>query len=135
MFSEMIPHSWTEGARFCYQRGCNCRGCYVKDIMDTKCYMKSAVIKLVEMFGAPKEKSAYTQTEKAVIKAILKGANTKAEIAQVGNIPLSSINFTNIYEIARTQGFYPSNQRHILPEYIEWLRWNEDKLDFPSGNV
>ena len=97
--------------------------------------MKTAVIKLVEMFGAPEKKSIYTPTEKEVIKAILKGANTKAEIAQITNIPISSISFTNIYEIARTQGFYPSNQRHILPEYVEWLRWNEDKLDFPSENV
>jgi hypothetical protein len=46
---------WTQSAIECYNRGCVCKGCIYKEIMDTPCRMKSAVIELVRKFGIPPE--------------------------------------------------------------------------------
>lgn len=46
---------WTVSAMECYYRGCVCRGCIYKSIMDTPCRMKTAVIELVKKFGRPPE--------------------------------------------------------------------------------
>lgn len=46
---------WTEGAIYCYKRGCNCQGCYIKELLESKCLMKRAVLELVRKFGKPPE--------------------------------------------------------------------------------
>ena len=46
---------WTKSAIFCYKRGCNCRNCPIKEIVETKCKMKYSVIKLVKNIGKPKD--------------------------------------------------------------------------------
>lgn len=54
---------WTKSAIECYNRGCSCRGCLVKNIMLSECKMKKTVLKLVQKFGAPKnsiKKGFYT---------------------------------------------------------------------------
>lgn len=45
---------WTDGAIFCYKRGCRCEGCYVAELGSFKCVMKRTVIELVRKYGAPK---------------------------------------------------------------------------------
>jgi len=45
---------WTRTAIFCYERGGNCRGCPIKNIMETECKMKYSVIQLVRNIGKPK---------------------------------------------------------------------------------
>ena len=50
--------TWTKGSIFCYERGCNCNGCFVKDLITSQpCIMKNAVIELVKKLGKPPEKS------------------------------------------------------------------------------
>lgn len=44
---------WTLSAAQCYQIGCNCEKCYLPEILETKCLMKTTVIELVRKFGAP----------------------------------------------------------------------------------
>ena len=44
---------WTIGAKECYQRGCNCKGCYYS-FLDC-CRMKYTVLGLVRVLGIPKE--------------------------------------------------------------------------------
>lgn len=47
--------AWTQGSIDCYKRGCNCNGCYVKDMLETRCDMKRAVMELIRKFGLPPE--------------------------------------------------------------------------------
>lgn len=44
---------WTQQAIECYERGCNCDGCYIKEVLETRCVMKAAVIELVRRYGKP----------------------------------------------------------------------------------
>lgn len=122
----MNPKCWTEGAKFCYRRGCNCNGCYVSEIVESKCIMKRAVLKLVEKFGAPEPESdsPYSPKHQSVLDAILNGANTKKEIAKVVNMAETTVQvlLCKMYEIARTEGFREIDKRNILPEYIMWVR-------------
>lgn len=122
---DVEPKKWTMGAKFCYRRGCTCQGCYVKDIMETGCFMKMAVFKLVQKFGAPTEEN-FTPAQQEVIDAIRDGAKTKEQIATMINKTTCSIQglLPDLYEIARAEGFRPTNPRHILPEYIEWVKEN-----------
>ena len=48
---------WTQGAKECYKRGCNCEGCKIQEIMKSqKCLMKMSVIELVRLRGKPFER-------------------------------------------------------------------------------
>ena len=47
---------WTPTATDCYQRGCNCNGCFYNDFFSgttQKCQMKAAVLELVRVIGTP----------------------------------------------------------------------------------
>ena len=127
---DMIPKQWTEGARFCYYRGCNCQGCYVTEIVETKCIMKTAVLKLVQMYGAPKpeDESPYKPNLLMIIDAIKNGAHTKKDIAKALNLPETTVQgrLTLLFELARTEGFREVNKKHILPEYVLWIKEKDD---------
>ena len=47
---------WTNASIDCYERQCNCEGCYYYEYLDSKCEMKNSVIKLVKKFGAPEKR-------------------------------------------------------------------------------
>ena len=53
--SNRYAAQWTQGSIDCYNRGCRCEGCYMKDMLETRCDMKVSVMELVRKFGAPKE--------------------------------------------------------------------------------
>lgn len=46
---------WTTTAIECYQRGCNCEGCFYNDYFSGshKCQMKASVLELVRVIGTP----------------------------------------------------------------------------------
>jgi len=47
---------WTDTAKECYKRGCNCEGCFYKDFFSgssQKCQMKASVLELVRTIGTP----------------------------------------------------------------------------------
>ena len=46
---------WTDISKLCYKRKCKCKGCYYNKYLDSKCQMKYSVIKLIKVFGIPKE--------------------------------------------------------------------------------
>lgn len=122
------PVCWTDGAVFCYRRGCRCEGCYVKEIVETGCFMKTSVIRLVRTFGTPppESDSPYNPTDVKILKAIMKGAENKEQIAKIADISVytAQARFSKMYKIARKEGFRPKNPRNILPEYISWVKEN-----------
>ena len=58
MFNELgqaNPERWTIDALTCYNRGCVCKGCPIKNLItSSKCKMKASVMELVKKIGAPK---------------------------------------------------------------------------------
>lgn len=44
---------WTKAAVYCYERGCLCRDCFYKNIMESECQMKDTVLALYRKFGKP----------------------------------------------------------------------------------
>lgn len=57
---------WSVDAINCYKRGCICEGCPIKNLISSKCFMKSTVIELVKKLGAPKE-MAYKSSEPLIL--------------------------------------------------------------------
>lgn len=47
-----MNEKWTDLAKMCYDRGCNCKGCSV-NLESIECRMKYQVIELVKKFGDP----------------------------------------------------------------------------------
>lgn len=45
---------WTQTAILCYKRGGNCRGCPIKEIIESRCLMKYTAVALVKQLGRPK---------------------------------------------------------------------------------
>lgn len=66
---------WTEQAIFCYERGCRCEGCYMREILECECQMKAAVFEIVRLHGAPIKKQELDIKE--IVKLILDGYNLK----------------------------------------------------------
>lgn len=122
----MNPSNWTEGAKFCYRRGCRCYGCYVREILETRCFMKVTVFRLIDKFGAPPPDKIYTPAQEEIINAIKDGAKTRKDIAAWVNKQEVAVQglLQMMYEQARTDGFRPKNPRSILPEYVEWVKEN-----------
>ena len=61
-FCEMPKYRhWTQTAVFCYERGGNCCGCPIKNIIETECKMKYSVNQLVKTLGIPKEETENEQ--------------------------------------------------------------------------
>lgn len=126
--AEIYRH-WTASSIYCYKRGCRCSGCYIKEIMNEECRMKTAVLELVKRFGRPPEKpliEGLTKSQNDVVMAILNGASTRAEIARA--LDITEANAQNrvgvMYHILELKGFEPLNVRNKLPEMVEWLRGN-----------
>lgn len=123
--------NWTEGSIFCYERGCNCQGCYLKDLIESMpCQMKAADIELVRKFGKPQEEKQLSSTQQKVINAILAGCNNKLEI--VDYIDLSETNvqsaLSKMYELAEFDGVVYKNLRYKLPDFIKWIRRKYDNV-------
>lgn len=118
--------TWTDSAIFCYNRGCRCNGCYVKDIVETKCRMKSIVMELVRKYGvpAPEKEKGLSKNEYKIITAILNGCNTFDDIALETNISRDSVKTTTsrMYILAEADGLIYRNLRYKLPEFIDWVR-------------
>lgn len=120
---------WTQAAKDCYARGCNCRGCLMKDL-ETGCNMKRAVIELVKKFGAPKEEeeSFFTPYEQRILNAIKNGCETVAEISQELNKKESAITgqIHILYIKARSLGWQPVKKgvvaHSLLPQFVRWVR-------------
>lgn len=117
---------WTEGSIFCYKRGCNCQGCYVKDILETRCDMKRAVFELVRKFGKPPEdeEKGLSISQQKIINAILAGCNNKTEIAQKTGLTESIVQnaLVGLYDLAESDGVIYKNLRYKLPDFINWVR-------------
>ena len=50
---ENILKGWTQMAEDCYNIGCDCSKCSIKNILSSECHMKQTVILLVKKFGKP----------------------------------------------------------------------------------
>ena len=50
---------WTPSAVECYQRGCICEGCPIREMVKSlgKCQMKAAVLELVKIHGIPTKRN------------------------------------------------------------------------------
>lgn len=117
--------TWTEGSKFCYRRGCNCQGCYVKDIVETHCLMKHTVMELVKKFGAPpSDKKQLTPMQRRVVNAILSGAETLKEICKRTklNKPCAQTHLVNLYRYSEEHGLVYENKNAKLKEFIEWIK-------------
>lgn len=121
--SDTYCRHWTQTARDCYERGCDCRGCLIKEQMENPCRMKAAVFELVRKFGAPPPVYGLTRREQQIIDAILSGANTKREIAEKVGIHETNIQtvLNRMYCLAESEG-YTYQKKYKLPEFIEWVR-------------
>lgn len=129
IISNQFAKKWTEGSIFCYRRGCNCQGCFVKDLIESQeCEMKRAVFTLVRKFGAPPEpeEGKYTKVQKRIIEVIKSGISTREEIAAALNINVVNFNekIRHLYRIAEEDGCVFLNKRNMLDTYIEWVKEN-----------
>ena len=125
----ILYEHWTASSIYCYNRGCRCTGCYLKEIITDGCRMKATVLELVRKLGRPPEKpiiDGLTKSQNDVVMAILNGASTRAEIARA--LDITEANAQNragtMYHILELKGFEPLNVRNKLPEMVEWLRGN-----------
>lgn len=121
--------AWTDTSIFCYYRGCRCDGCYIKEILESECKMKPAVIELVRKFGAPnEEKEVFTQYEQRILNLIRNGCKTAAEIGAELNKPESSIKsmIIHMYPKARSLGWNPIKKgkvtKSLFPQFIRWVK-------------
>ena len=119
--SQYCKH-WTDLSRFCYQRGCNCEGCYIKDCLETHCFMKTAVFELVRKFGAPPERK-FDIREQKVIEAILNGAETKLDIIKDTGLTTGVVQLTlnELYIQAEQNGMFFRDKVKFY-DYIKWVR-------------
>lgn len=57
LITGLVPKKWTVGAIECYKRNCKCEGCFIQktywETLYLRCYMKSCVRQLIEMYGVP----------------------------------------------------------------------------------
>ena len=122
---------WTESSIFCYERGCNCSGCYMKDMLETHCLMKMAVLELVKKFGKPPKEADrpfYSERELKFIELIKQGYN-RFEITEIMDYNYSKTSevLRDLYAKARKEGlvFKTKNTRKHLKEYRDWLEGKE----------
>lgn len=123
--NQFVKH-WTEGAIFCYKRGCTCEGCFYQELLSEKCKMKSAVFMLVKKLGAPPEliETEYTKKQLEIIDAIRNGANTKDEVAKTMNTKVTNVQslLRALYRIAKDDGCRFTNPRDMFADFVEWVR-------------
>lgn len=128
---KLFATGWTESSIFCYKRGCNCQGCYVKDLLESRCLMKRAVFALVRKFGKPPEiELKLTRTQHTVINSILAGCNNKTEISEYTGLNIRCVQeaLSNMYELAEFDGVCYKNKRYKLGQFIEWIRRKYDNM-------
>lgn len=128
-FLAITWRSWSKSAIECYQRGCICYECPTQALFAEKCKMKEAVLSLVRQFGEPPKNIEgvlpdLTEGQIEVINAIVNGANTFEDIAEVIGITILGVKsrLNKVYEAAKLQGFAPENKRYMLPELTIFLR-------------
>lgn len=115
---------WTDSSIFCYKRGCVCDGCYLPKIMESKCFMKNAVIELVKKFGMPKEEEILSKTELQIIDAIKSGASDWNSIMEKCKIKKTKLMYClgKLYKLAENEGVIYETQRNKLKQLVEWIR-------------
>ena len=122
---------WTEDAKFCYERGCTCTGCYMRELLEsTECNLKRAVLILVKKFGKPPEHLSrfenITDKQQEIIDAIMNGCETFKDIAkEVNRDEQASTGLVrHLYKKARRKGWKPdkSKNRCLLEQFIKWVR-------------
>jgi hypothetical protein len=121
---------WTQTAKECYDRGCVCKECPIKDLIETHCFMKTAVIELVRKFGKPPKKlsNLFTSYELSVLDSIKDGCNTFADIAERLNKSKTATEgiVHLLYKKARLKGWKPKEKgivnKSLLPQFISFVR-------------
>lgn len=110
--------SWTIQAKYCYDRGCNCFGCDIADIVETKCLMKKTVIELVKNLGKPPEEYSrkFCETKepdltKDFILNQLHQGKTLKQIAKETGFPESTVGYWSKY-IYSINAKYERKQNH-----------------------
>lgn len=129
-WNRQYASAWTKSSIDCYKRGCNCRGCYIQEMLETPCLMKYAVMELVKKLGAPPDNElGLTPQEQKVIDAILAGASTKVEIAQKTGLTIEGTQacLSKMYELAENDGVVYKNLRYKLPDFINWVREGKEE--------
>ena len=123
-----FAYKWTQAAKECYERGCNCRGCLMKNL-ESHCQMKKAVFELVRKFGKPPEESNLNKTQQSIIDAILAGCNSKQDIAKYIDREDYIVQqyLTELYTVAESDGVF-FRTRKKLEQFINWVRGVEDEL-------
>lgn len=131
--NRFVKH-WTETSKYCYKRGCNCNGCYVKSIIEEPCMMKSAVFSLVKKFGAPKDKEKqpaekYTAEQKRIIELVRNGIGQRKKLAKELNIslPLLTNKMMKLYRIAEADGFEFLTLKFMFYEWVEYIRSKDNE--------
>lgn len=128
--------AWTEGSIYCYKRGCNCQGCYMKDLIESMpCRMKSAVLELVRKFGKPNETkdSDLREIEQKIIEAINSDCDSFESIAEyIGRTTTATQSLVHgLYKKAKEYyGWKPIKKgivhKSLLPDFIRWVRKGEE---------
>ena len=135
-YDEVYAKCWTEDSIFCYKRGCNCSGCYMKNILESDiCRLKTAVIELVRKFGAPveKEENVFTESQQKIIDAIIEGCDSIEAIAKKLNKNESAITgmMHVLYLKEKERGWKPIKKgvitKTLLPQFIEWVKRGNDE--------
>lgn len=125
---------WTEGSVFCYRRGCNCQGCYIKELLESKCLMKCAVLELVRKYGAPKlkevKKEKYTEEQKHIIRLVRSGIVTRKELAKELNIGVDILTskVRPLYRIAEQDGYTFLTLKFMFYEWVDFKRSSDEKV-------
>ena len=104
--------NWTQSAIECYKRGGICEGCPTKELISSqKCQMKKTIIKLVATIGKPPKDfigffPGITPTQNEIINAIITGADTADEIAELIGISIASAQYyiSQICNLAEVNG-------------------------------
>lgn len=123
--------AWTTGAIDCYKRNCRCEGCLMQEILETPCTMKIAVIELIRKFGIPSDKpkeKKINEKQQKILEAILNGAESYEDLYIMTNYGYSIIQtyLSNMYIDAKKKGLKFKNGRYKLPEFVKWVRANEN---------
>ena len=83
---------WTKTALECYERNCNCTGCYYSTL-ETVCVMRETVEATLRECGEPNKPKPPKQSKhtEAIIDAIVNGAKNKYEVAQMCGMRVENV--------------------------------------------
>lgn len=124
--------AWTISSIDCYNRGCRCEGCYMREILETPCDMKRAVMELVKRFGAPteqKEERKVPEKHRIILEAIRNGAESYDDLYEMTDLKFTSIqtSLSRLYQEAKEQGLVFKNKKYKLPEFVKWIRKQDER--------